>query len=220
MTAREAVTVRARGLPPVRVRPRTTDVRVLQDVLEGRHLPPPGCVGPDARMIWDLGAYTGLTMVDLLERFPRARVVGVEMDPGSASLATTNSGPWGNRAEVIQAAVWPHEGSVQYRRWPGGEWGSSLTPRWESPLPDRTARAVGLNSLLADSAAVDFLKMNVEGAERELLTTQTEWASRVRCIHVEPHEPYDAAACASDLERLGFGIVRRNEFVVGLRVPS
>jgi hypothetical protein len=51
--------------------------------------------------------------------------------------------------------------------------------------------------------------LDVEGAERELLTQATEWAGRVSCINVEVHEPYTVAECRRDLEGLGYTVALR-----------
>jgi Methyltransferase FkbM domain len=59
-------------------------------------------------------------------------------------------------------------------------------------------------SLVSEHGPVDFVKMDVEGAERELLQDGSGWASRVRAIKVELHGSYTSAACEEDLERLGF----------------
>jgi hypothetical protein len=51
---------------------------------------------------------------------------------------------------------------------------------------------------------VDYVKLDIEGAERDLLTANTGWAARVRCISVEVHSPYRVEECLRDLAALGF----------------
>ena len=46
--------------------------------------------------------------------------------------------------------------------------------------------------------------MDIEGAEREVLTRATDWAAGVRQIQVEAHGEYTAAECERDLIGLGF----------------
>ena len=53
-------------------------------------------------------------------------------------------------------------------------------------------------------AVVDYAKIDVEGAERELLRETTGWAERVRTVSVEVHEPYTVEECSEDLRALGF----------------
>jgi hypothetical protein len=57
---------------------------------------------------------------------------------------------------------------------------------------------------VAGDRPVDYLEMDVEGAEREVLTTGTECAARVRLISVELHEPYTVQPALDDLTKLGF----------------
>jgi len=68
---------------------------------------------------------------------------------------------------------------------------------------DRVA-AVSLNTLLARRGPPDYVKVDVEGGERQLLNEATDWALCVRCISVECHPPYRLGDCVADLERLGF----------------
>jgi hypothetical protein len=51
---------------------------------------------------------------------------------------------------------------------------------------------------------IDFLKMDIEGAEKRVLREHTDWASRVRCLKVECHDDYSREDCIRDLQRLGF----------------
>jgi hypothetical protein len=55
---------------------------------------------------------------------------------------------------------------------------------------------------------VDFVKMDIEGAEKEVLGAAGAWIGKVRCLKVEVHPekastPYTVAACTKDLEKHG-----------------
>jgi hypothetical protein len=64
---------------------------------------------------------------------------------------------------------------------------------------------LSLNALLERTGGpVQFVRMDVGGAERELLASDTEWAAEVGCIKVEVHGDYTTGDCARDLEALGF----------------
>ncbi|MGH2876326.1 MAG: FkbM family methyltransferase, partial [Solirubrobacteraceae bacterium] len=72
-------------------------------------------------------------------------------------------------------------------------------------------------------AGVDFVKMDIEGAEREVLRQETAWASKVRSIGVEVHPPYTVEQCEHDLRDLGFRtarLVSHEAGVVGDRPAS
>jgi hypothetical protein len=75
----------------------------------------------------------------------------------------------------------------------------------EADTTVRVAPAISLNTMLARfGGPVDYVKMDIEGSEREVLRTNTEWAAAVRSLKVEVHEPYTVGNCVRDLEALGF----------------
>jgi FkbM family methyltransferase len=206
----------------VLLRPSTSDADTVWGTFAGRyHLPPPEAGEP--RLIWDLGANIGLTMADMAVRHPHARILGVEIDGENAALARRNLSPWSERCEVVHAGVWPEDGQIRYHRLPGGTSAHHVADVPEGAAGVETAPAVSPATLLDRSgpgAVVDFAKVDVEGAERELLRSRTGWADRVRTITVEVHEPYTTAECTRDLRALGFSTrldPRRKACVVGIR---
>ena len=65
-------------------------------------------------------------------------------------------------------------------------------------------RTLSLNSLAGLLGTIDFLKLDIEGAERDVFEQNVEWADNTRCVKVELHGDYTVAECITDLERLGF----------------
>lgn len=191
------------------IRPSTSDVDTIWGTFAGRyHRPPAEAEGSDPRLIWDLGANIGLTMADLACRHPKARIVGLEMDPENAELARQNLAAWSDRCELIEAAAWPRDGQLRYVRLAGATAGHHVT---DAPLGEDPAVAeidalspFSLLALEGPGAQVDYAKIDVEGAEAELLRVNTGWTSRVRTLAVEVHEPYTVEACEADLRALGY----------------
>lgn len=189
------------------VREGTADVDTVWDVFIHRyHRPPARVQRRGISLVWDLGANIGLTMADLAVEFPDARVIGVEMDAANAALARRNFESWDDRAQLIEAAAWPEDGETWYHRWPGATsayYAHAPTPGEEPQGP--VVPTLSLDTLLERTGGpVSYVKMDVEGAERELLTRNTDWAGEVGCIKVEVHGDYTVDDCARDLERLGF----------------
>jgi FkbM family methyltransferase len=200
--ARESVRLRPLGGRSIVVRPGTSDAQVVWDTFLGRYHRPPEPPRPSDGLIWDLGSNIGLTIADLAVRHPGARILGVEMDPDNAALARVNIAPWGERCDLMTGAVWTHAGPIRY----GGSSEQAFGFRIDAGAGAMTAQATSLDALLerGGGGEVDFVKMDIEGAEREVLRENTAWAAHVRRIKVEVHDPYDVAACVADLERLGF----------------
>ena len=200
------IRLRPLGGAAVWLRPRTADRYALRGTFSDVfHRPPPQLKTESIRVIWDLGANIGLTMSDLAYRYPGARVIGVELDPDNAALCRRNLAPWADRCRLVEAAVWCEDGELEYRRDPGMEQGFRIGPVARSPTNAR-ALSLSLNTLLSQTPdrPVDFAKIDIEGAEQEVLRRNTEWAAAVRSIKVEVHEPYSVADCVHDLANLGF----------------
>jgi|GEM_PF-1511104 len=216
--------VRALGGQSVSVRPGTTDLTTLVDTFGwAYHLPPPELDRGALQTIWDLGSNVGYTVAHLAHLCPRAHVVGVELDDENAAVARLNIAPWANRCELIQAAVWTEDGTLGYRRIAGEEYGLRVTPvANEAAEPNQTAPALSLNTLLlrSPSRSIDYVKMDIEGAEGRVLRENTQWANSVRAIKVEIHPPYSVSECLADLQQLGFqssADMKHYACVVGIR---
>ena len=85
-----------------------------------------------------------------------------------------------------------------------------------------TVRMLSVDSILEhfELDEVDYVKMDVEGTERDVLREGGRWPGRVRSIKVEVHEPATVDEVAADLTRLGFSCERDDEHwacVVGRR---
>ncbi len=184
----------------------TADVWALPDTfLPAEHLPPRALDPSSVRTIWDLGANVGASMAHLAVLHPQAKVMGVELDGENAALCRRNIEPWADRCELVNGAVWTTDGEVGYSR-DGRDELSFRVGDGQTEGADGTVPAFSLNTLLARQGGgiVDYVKMDIEGAEQSILRENTDWAQHVRAIKVEVHEPYTVEDCVADLSRLGF----------------
>ena len=202
--------VRAWGGAVAWIRPGSSDREAaVAGLLAGFHLPPPTV--RDLGTVLDLGANIGLTVADFAHRHPRARVLGVEMDPANVTVAVRNIAHLGERAAIRQAAVWTTRGELAY----GGDQGdwafrleAAMDPQRGGELTGRTT-ALTLPDLLDELAPgghVDFMKVDVEGTERFLFADPEPWAERVAAMQVEIHRPYTVEQAAADLTGAGFTV--------------
>lgn len=191
------------------IRPGTSDsIVLLETFIGGFHRPPKRSTATPPRFILDLGCNIGATVVDLATRFRGATVIGVELDPANATLARRNVAPWQDRCEIVQAAVWHEATDVGYETSPGDEYATRVTRG--STVGRPTTRGIPIDMLLDTfrSPEVDYLKVDIEGAEQAVFAEGGRWASQTRCLKVEIHQPYDPRACRTDLLRLGFDVRR------------
>ena len=208
----------------VTVRLQGSDAKVLLDAfVDGWHVPPADTVA-DPGIVVDLGAAIGITMAHYATLYPRARVVGVELDAATARLAASNLAPWADRCEIVAGAIWPEDGTIAYGGATSEQCGFHVGADDDEVVVGR-ARALSIETLFDEQGVdgqIDFLKMDIEGAEARVLTEATGWARRVRAIYVEVHGDYSVADCAADLGRLGFAVEpsRRSSGVLGTRGPG
>ena len=172
------------------------------------HLPPSD-LALTSGVILDLGANVGYTAVHFAHRYPRSRVIAVEMDASNAALATANTASLSN-VTVVNAAVWREDGAVAYDS-NGSEWGFHVESG-ESANSGvlRSVRAISVASLLHECGvdSVDFLKMDIEGAEVEVIGDGGGWCEKVKCMKVEMHPAFNKLATfdhlSAQLVALGF----------------
>jgi FkbM family methyltransferase len=193
------------------LRPGYEDMYVLRESMLSMDALPPA--GMDPKRIFDFGANIGVTMALLAHTFPDASVIGFEPDPSNAELCRRNVAPWGDRCEVVEAAVHTSDGRVRLS-------GDTMSMLRVGAGPGAEVEAVSLTTLLDRYGPVDYVKIDIEGGERDLLAQDAGW-ERIACVSVEVHPPYTPGACESDLRRLGFdvslGSGRRGPRIIGAR---
>ena len=178
----------------------TTDVNVFDDTFFGRYHLPPEDLTPISTIV-DLGSNIGLTIAHYSVLYPHARIVGVEMDLENWKVCQKNVAPFVANCKVLNAAVWTRPGKIRY----GGSMESAFCVDEELTVGEEV-ECLTISQLIEEfgSTVIDFMKMDVEGAEEALLKDSGEWLHRVRCLKVEIHEPYTVARCSELLKSYGF----------------
>lgn len=180
---------------PVRLRVASTDPETYHQVLVEEQYGPLLDLRPE--VIVDCGANAGFTSAYFLSRLPRARVVALEPFPDNAALCRRNLAPYGDRAELREAAVWSHACRLVLDGHGGHEWGVQVRPA-------RAGEEGGVAALgIADLGLprIDLLKIDIEGSEEPLFSEGAEaWLPTVGAIAVELHGPACEAAFRRALE--------------------
>lgn len=140
--------------------------------------------------ILDCGANIGVTLWYWKRLYPSARVVAFEPDPHLFQVLSANAGALGLRdVELVERAVWVCDGELPF--WLEGADGGRLiggrlnTDDARYTEPRRVVRAVRLRDWLVDD--VDLLKVDIEGAEVDVLLDCADRLTRVRTLLVEYH---------------------------------
>ena len=135
-------------------------------------------LGP-APVILDVGANYGLATIALKAEHPDAEIVAFEADPAIADVAETNIHAAGLRGvTLVRAAAWTSEGTMRF----AAEGSDAGRLGDEGGLEVPTVR---LRDWL--DRDVDLLKMDIEGAEVEVLLDCADRLDRVGSLVCEYH---------------------------------
>jgi FkbM family methyltransferase len=171
---------------PLFVRLRTSDAELYQDIFLGKEYDYPISFSP--RTIVDVGANCGMTSVFYANRYPGATVVAVEPETSNYMALVRNTRAYPNVIPV-HAALWNEDGQVEvFPGWPRtknwGKWGFRVRK-------GSGCRALTLTTLMREVGieTVDILKIDVEGAERELFAG-CDWMDTVKLLAIELHDRF------------------------------
>ena len=182
--------VRLRGGRQIWLRSGTSDFDVFQQVILRAEYAAVDV--PDAKFIVDAGGNIGLTSFYLLERYPNSKIVLIEPDDENFELAKRNLASFGSRCVLLNAAIWSGGGTVAVQRGKyrdGRHWATQVSA--EVDASDQTVRSLTVRDVLDEQGwkVLDLLKMDVEGAEREIFAANTSFLSSTRCCVIELHGP-------------------------------
>lgn len=178
--------VRVKGLTHrFELRPGTTDAKVFQEVFLFRSY---DLAVPNPKVILDGGGNIGLTSIFFATKYPQAKIYTVEPSDTNYELLLRNVQPY-TAITPIHSALWNKDTSLKIKDKNENQWAFTVE---ESAADDPDAfNAICLASLMKryDIEYIDILKLDVEGAERELFAENVDyWISRTRCILVELHD--------------------------------
>lgn len=161
-----------------------------------------------APAIVDLGANIGLATLWLKRRFPDAQILALEPDPEVYACLEANVRRNGLAGvELLKKAAWNANTMLHFV--PDGADGGFAAARLNGKPAARSlaVEAIAIQELLAERP-VDFLKIDIEGAERQVLAACRGILPRVRWLFVEYHgrvgEPAGLGELASIIEAAGF----------------
>jgi FkbM family methyltransferase len=178
------------------------DIQSIREIwLDEAYKPP---VNRRLTLVVDLGANIGLTSLWLAKRYGCNTIIAIEPSVENARLARENLERNGVGAEVVEAAVGPADGTVRFS--PARESNVGRTGFGDRTVPMMSMFSV-LNRL-PSTGCVDLVKMDIEGAEQELLTGDLRWLERVKSLIIEFHPTLvDYPGLVNRLRERGFDYI-------------
>lgn len=176
-------------LCPVYLRLRTSDVLVFSQVFVIDQYNLKSIKYP--QVIVDAGANIGLTSVFYANKYPEARIFAIEPESSNYEILKKNISPY-PKITAIHAGLWKDNKDLNVVD-PGlGNYGFQAVDHCRSDRPDniQSVPGVTIDKLMVDYEIkhIDILKIDVEGAEKEIFENASSWISRVGVIEVEMHD--------------------------------
>lgn len=156
-----------------------------------------------APIIYDCGANVGMSVLYFKELYPQAKVRAYEAEPKIAFYLRKNlEANHCNNVEIIEKAVWKDNNGVWFGEGQADD-ASIYGEGQKKQIP-----SVRLREELAKEKHIDFLKIDIEGAEVEVLPDCADVLARVQHLFVEFHayigQPQALAKVMEVIEKAGF----------------
>ena len=150
----------------------------------------------EPEVIIDAGAHIGLAAIHFANKFPNAKIISIEPEENNFQLLKHNIKNYPNII-ALQAALWDKDGEIElldtgFDSWSFMTADHSKHEKYKVPVIQKkhTVQSITIDRLLSDYnlSSIDILKMDIEGAEKEVFQNHSSWVNNVRSIIVELHD--------------------------------
>ena len=175
LTQQQIGTMNIRGYShPVYVRAGTTDMWVVQEILLDEEYQ---CdLSDDPEVIIDAGANIGCTSVYYANKYPDALIIAIEPERSNYEMLLKNIEHYPNVRPINAALWWNHVSKLSVRE-DGCHAGFAFEPNENGNI-----NTVTIGDLFNRYGRIDILKLDIEGAERQILENADGWIDRVGLI--------------------------------------
>jgi FkbM family methyltransferase len=142
--------------------------------------------------------------VFLTKRYPKATIVALEPALSNFSMLVKNTRSLTN-VHAVNAGLWSKSCNLSIKNPNADNWSFQVTEDAHG-----TIGAMSVPDVMAafNATRVDVLKMDIEGAEAEVMRHSSEWIAKVQHIVIELHERY-SPGCTGIVEAAVSGFHRR-----------
>lgn len=134
------------------------------------------------QVIYDCGANIGVSSLYFSKHYPASKIVAFEADPNIAKILRDNLSRNGiNNVELIDKAVWINKDGIEIGL-EGTDGASINSSRNKTKVP-----TIRLKDLIEIEKSIDLLKIDIEGAEYEVILDCKDSLNQVRNIFIEYH---------------------------------
>jgi len=175
---------------PLAYRPNTSDMWLLEKIFKEQEYNF-SIANFNPRLILDCGANVGYSAAYFTNKYPEAKIIAVEPEPYNFKMLQYNTHFYDN-VQCIRSALWNKEGYIKILPDMPGNTLAFMTEDTTADDPE-ALKTITVSKLLEISGfdEIDLLKIDIEGAEREVFSEEgqpDEWLPRVKIMIMELHD--------------------------------
>ena len=174
----------------VLIRLGTSDLNCLKKVFLTMEYSMPFKISP--KVIVDAGANIGMATLYFAAKYPKANIIAIEPESSNFKILQHNCSSLSN-VTLLEAALWPFEQTVVIANSQNEKYEFSVAAMTGDGSLAGGIPTINVPALLKKTAdqRIDLLKLDIEGAEWELFSTDCEsWLNKVQVIAIELHDRY------------------------------
>jgi FkbM family methyltransferase len=145
------------------------------------------------RVIVDAGANIGLASIYFANKFPDAKIIAIEPEESNLKVLKRNIAPYENIVPVC-GALWHENTRIKLVDTGIGKWGFMTTAQESAEetygvMVDEV-QGVTVDTIMKEQGIdhIDILKVDIEGAEREVFGDSSSWLGKVDALIIELHD--------------------------------
>jgi FkbM family methyltransferase len=167
---------------------------------------------PEAKFVIDAGGNIGYTAILFATWWPQAQIISIEPDLENYELILKNTKGYPN-IRALNGALWNRMATLCIEA--GQEDGfvvKEINNGLKEIKPENLTTGISMDELMEryGKTQIDFLKLNVEGSEKEIFSGQYEaWLPKTQALLVEIHDgknPGSSKAVTSAINRYDFSM--------------
>jgi FkbM family methyltransferase len=211
------ITVHPPGIQePLHIRTQTSDESAYEQIL--LHSQYAFDLPFSPKTIVDAGANIGMASIYFAHTYPEAKVIAIEAEASNFAVLARNVRPFPTIIP-IHAALWNRDGAICVSEpdpatGRNGKWG--FVTREGAGV---NVRAITMGTLMKEMRmqAIDVLKVDIEGAEKEVFEA-CDWMGDIRCLMIELHDRFKPGCNeAVNSAAQGFSKLQRGDTTLYLR---
>jgi FkbM family methyltransferase len=201
---------------PLLLRANTSDVEIFEQIFVHELYGVPTSSSP--KLIVDGGANVGYASVYFANQYPEAQIVAFEPEASNFDMLRINTASYPH-IKIFQAGIWSKKTALRIENPEDDKCSFRIE---EDSSGEGSITAVTIDDILSSSSAVfiDILKLDIEGAEKEVFENSSSWLNKVGVLMVELHDwfkPGCSKAFYSAVSTLNFTESHKGQNVIMVR---